>query len=66
MQLKINGNIQNYEGAPDILSLLESLGLPKETALVELNGQALLRSEWQTVTLKDGDSIEILQIAAGG
>ncbi|MCX7714036.1 MAG: sulfur carrier protein ThiS [Chthoniobacterales bacterium] len=66
MQLKINGNIQNYDGQPDIPSLLDWLSIPKETALVELNGVALFRRDWQSTSLKDGDVIEILQIAAGG
>jgi thiamine biosynthesis protein ThiS len=45
---------------------MESLGLPDRGVLVELNGTALRRDEWPTYTLRDGDTLEIIRIVAGG
>ncbi|MFV0414961.1 MAG: sulfur carrier protein ThiS [Chthoniobacterales bacterium] len=66
MQLKINGNSQEFSLNTDIPELLKKLSLPPETVLIEHNQTALLRSEWTEVKLQDGDSIEILRVAAGG
>lgn len=46
--------------------LVDELGLPAPTVLVELNGKALHRSEWPTETISEGDVIEILRVSAGG
>jgi sulfur carrier protein len=46
--------------------LLAGLSLPLSLMLVEHNGRALHRSEWTSVTLAEGDRLELLKVAAGG
>jgi sulfur carrier protein len=46
--------------------LLAGLSLPLPLMLVEHNGRALHRSEWTSVTLAEGDRLELLKVAAGG
>jgi thiamine biosynthesis protein ThiS len=50
----------------NIDDLVNTLGLVRETILIEHNGTALLRSEWLHTSLTSGDQIEILRVAAGG
>ena len=52
--------------ASSIVELLEELGLPISTVLVEQNGLALLRHELEKAPLAEGDQIEILKVVAGG
>lgn len=52
--------------AQSVPDLVAELQLVSEALLIELNGLALLRSEWGDTQLRDGDRIEILQVAAGG
>jgi thiamine biosynthesis protein ThiS len=52
--------------ARTVAALLEELGLPRQTALVEVNGEAPGRGTWDSVELKDGDLVEVLKVAAGG
>ena len=66
MQLRVNGQPHSYTGEPSIAALMESLGLPDRGVLVELNGTALRRDEWPAYTLRDGDTLEIIRIVAGG
>ncbi len=66
MQLKINGIQQNLENAKTVSEMVVALGLIPEMLLVEHNGTALLKHEWPSALLSDGDRIEILQVAAGG
>jgi sulfur carrier protein len=64
-RIAINGETREVR-ASSIAGVIEELGLPPSTVLVEHNGDALQRSEWTSRTLKSGDRIEILRVAAGG
>ncbi|MDB6150638.1 MAG: thiS [Chthoniobacter sp.] len=67
MRIALNGETRDLAGAvADIAQLIETLGVPRETALVEHNGLALRRDEWTSHTLADGDRVEIIRIVAGG
>ena len=63
--LTINGSERRSE-ADNVAALVAELQLPGALVLVELNGLALLKSEWPDSGLSDGDTIEILKVSAGG
>ena len=65
MTLTINGESREIP-VKTIPDLLEALGLPIAAALVEHNGEALRRTEWEGRALQDGDRIEIIRVVAGG
>jgi thiamine biosynthesis protein ThiS len=61
----INGECRKV-AASSVAAVVEELGLPAETLLIEHNGVALRRSEWAGSVVKEGDRFEILRVAAGG
>ena len=63
--LFINGEQREIEAA-SLEALFSELGLPAPLLLVEYNGKALTRSEWQTVVLAEEDRLELMAVAAGG
>jgi sulfur carrier protein len=65
MTLLLNGNPHEVRSS-QVEALVAELGLPLSAALVELNGTALLRSEWAQTALRDGDRLEIIRMVAGG
>jgi sulfur carrier protein len=65
MKLLLNGQHREVT-ATNAEALVAELGLPLAAALVEHNGIALLRSEWPTTKLRDGDRLEIIRMVAGG
>lgn len=67
MQLTINGESREFE-APDLTlpALLKEIGLKGKPVVVELNRQAVLPTDHAQTILSDGDSVEIVMIAAGG
>ncbi len=65
VRIRLNGIARETE-AETIGGLLEELGLPRQTVLVEQNGQAPRREEWDGARLREGDSVEVLRVAAGG
>ena len=67
MIIKINGKKYfDYQEGITVQDLIEKLNLHDKQIIVELNQLALIKKDYQTQSLKDRDSIEIVQIAAGG
>ena len=67
MIITINGKkYSDYQEGITVMELIEKLNLHKKQIIVELNQLALIKKNYQSLSLKDGDSIEIIQIAAGG
>jgi thiamine biosynthesis protein ThiS len=65
VRIRLNG-AETETGAETIARLIEELGLPRQTVLVERNGQALRREQWGEAALREGDAVEVLRVAAGG
>jgi len=65
ISLVINGESKQVIST-GIVDLMGELSLPAPLMLVEHNGQALHRSEWASVTLSEGDRLELMKVAAGG
>lgn len=66
MNLIINGEPREIPGVSTLPELVEALGLPAPSLLIEHNGIALHRTEWESRPLTDGDEFEFLRVAAGG
>ena len=67
MIITINGKkYSDYQEGITVMELIEKLNLHKKQIIVELNQLALIKKDYQSLSLRDGDSIEIVQIAAGG
>jgi sulfur carrier protein len=63
--LIINGESREVR-ATGLDELFAELALPAPLMLVEHNGRALYRSDWSSVTLVEGDRLELMKVAAGG
>ena len=66
ISIHLNGDQRTVPAGMTLPALLEHLGFPARGALIEHNGTALLRDEWLSVRLTDGDRLEILRVVAGG
>ncbi len=65
MRIFLNGDAREIATAQTISALVTELGLPAAALLVEQNGLALHREEWNA-ELRHGDRVEIIRIVAGG
>lgn len=61
----VNGEARML-GSETIAGLVGELELPAPLLLVEHNGAALRKADWESAVLRDGDRVEILRISAGG
>jgi sulfur carrier protein len=66
MTVFVNGEEREISAAGNVAELVEELGLPAPTLLIERNGVALVRSEWSATAIVDGDRLELLRVTAGG
>ncbi len=66
MEVRINGAVSEI---PDNLSLLELLkirNLADKNLIVELNGEIIQNTNWESIRLKADDNIELVQMVFGG
>lgn len=66
MQVILNGSQRELDDGTGLVELIEQLGLRPGSVVVERNGEALVRSEMDAVTLADGDRLELVRAVAGG
>lgn len=66
MNVWLNGEAADGRGAGNIAELAENYGLEPRAILIEHNGVALHRREWQSRRLSEGDRIEFIRVVAGG
>ncbi len=64
--ITINGQTLPCDSPTALPALLASLGLEQRPVVIELNGRAIPRSEHPSLTIRPGDSLEIVTLAAGG
>lgn len=67
MRLFINSEIENInEPTISVADLLRIKNISSAGTAVAVNGALVTRGKWETVTLNDGDKINIISAAYGG
>ena len=61
-----NGEPYDLPAARTIAEFVRDRGLDPRFVVVERNGEPLERSRYESVTLQDGDRIELVRAVAGG
>ena len=68
MKLNVNGKTMVLPTATTLAGLLEQLGIPQNRSgiAIAINDEVIGRDEWPSLTLDDGDNIEIIHAVQGG
>jgi thiamine biosynthesis protein ThiS len=61
-----NGEIIPLSLPCSIAEMLNQLNLNLKSVVIELNGEAVVNSQFWFKTVKEGDRLEIVKIVAGG
>ena len=64
--LQVNGKSVKLDRETLLLDYIELLGVNPRAIAVEHNGTILQRPAYETVTLRDGDTLEIVRMVGGG
>lgn len=62
----INGKNISLNEDQTILDLLNSYGLSSDRVVVELNKEIISREAYETIVLKEEDTIEVISFVGGG
>lgn len=63
--VRINGAEENATGKT-VAEHLSEIGFDIKRVAVELNGEILPKSRYESTVLQDGDSVEIVSFVGGG
>ena len=66
MNLTVNGNPHKHRGTGSIDALLLEIKAQPDKVAVLVNDEIVPRSKRGTVSLKEGDHVEIITMAGGG
>lgn len=66
MQIQLNGEVRDFASGLTVAELIDSLGLTGRRIAVERNEEIVPKSEHGTITLAEGDRIEIVHAIGGG
>jgi sulfur carrier protein len=66
MNLVVNGTPREIEGPITLSGYLATLGLHERMIVVERNGEIVRRERYGETELEPGDTLEIVQMMAGG
>ena len=66
ISLQVNGKRVELESPTRLLAYLDQLGVNPRAVAVEHNGAIIERSAFASVTLQEGDTIEIVRMVGGG
>ena len=66
MQIILNGTEKNFQDQISIATLIRELGLDKRKIAVERNREIVPRPAFNSVSLCEGDKIEIVHFIGGG
>jgi thiamine biosynthesis protein ThiS len=64
--LQINGKKVELASATPLIDYLEKLGVNPRAIAVEHNGTIIERAAYTGVTLREGDTVEIVRMVGGG
>jgi len=62
----INGELREMPEGTTLAALLDALGVTRNGIAVAKNDSVVRRADYETSTIAEGDSVEIIKAVAGG
>ena len=66
MQIQLNGTPKTIPDSMTVATLLQELGVPAASVVVELNKTIIQPDGYTTVLLQDLDQLELIRFVGGG
>ncbi len=66
MQIQLNGSTKTIPPATTVAGLVQELGVPLTSVVIELNRAIVQPDSYATVVLQDNDQVEIIRFVGGG
>ena len=66
MRIRLNGQDHDLPGPASVAELLRTLSLGDAPVAVAVNRRVVRRGDRDTIRLREGDEVEVIQAVAGG
>ena len=66
IEILLNGKQTQLKDGLTLIQIIEDLGFHSKWVVAELNGLALMKSEYPNTILKIGDKLELVRAVSGG
>ena len=66
MRIVVNGRTRELNAAGNLKNLVEHCSPANTHVIAELNGSIVKRPGWEQTAVKDGDTIELVNLVGGG
>jgi thiazole synthase len=66
IEIRLNGETHEVPASLNVAQLLEHFELPKDRVAVERNRMIVPKVQWETVTVGQGDELEVVHFVGGG
>ena len=66
MKITVNGSPQEVPEGLTLPAMFRLIGVDPTRVAVELNRRILRKADWDSTTIQDGDSIEVVTFVGGG
>lgn len=66
MKIFINGETKEISGKLSLSETLRHFSLPQERIAVELNKKVVRKTDWENITISEGDTLEVIHFVGGG
>jgi len=66
MQIQLNGSTKTIPPATTVAGLVQELGVPLTSVVIELNRAIIQPDSYATVLLQNNDQVEIIRFVGGG
>jgi sulfur carrier protein len=66
MKITLNGQSRELAGNVTLQQLIEQSLKTSQRVIVEVNGTIIKNTQWNSLTLRDGDSVELVSFVGGG
>lgn len=67
MEITVNDKARTFAGdTRPLAEVLELCALPQTGIAVAINNKVVRKAEWPLTTVKDGDSVTVIQAVCGG
>ncbi|MGE5342365.1 MAG: sulfur carrier protein ThiS [Candidatus Omnitrophota bacterium] len=66
MTITVNGQLKDLKNISNIEELVFSLVEKNRNVLVELNQRIVKRNDWKSRLIREGDTVDLVQLVGGG
>ena len=64
--IRLNGDAHVIDGDARLTTLIETLKMKPTRIAVELNREVVLKADYEKISLREGDELELINFVGGG